>query len=152
MARPLRFDMAIELPATAEVVWDWLTDWERLPEWMTELSRVRVLGPGRGGVGMEAEGMVRIAGITTRDCMRITAWEPPNRLEIAHLGWVKGGGLMLCSPRGAGTRLAWSEWFEPPLGLLGQVGMLLLSPLIRRRFEEDLRRLQALLSRQASPG
>ena len=149
MAGPLRFDLTIDLPATAEVVWGCITDWERLPEWMTELSQVRVLGPGRGGVGMEAEGVVRMAGITTRDRMRITGWEPPHRLEIAHLGWVKGGGLMLCSPESAGTRLAWSEWFEPPVGLLGRVGMLLLSPLIRRRFEEDLRRLQALLRSKA---
>ena len=137
--------MAIDLPALPQIAWHWLTDWERLPEWMTELSQVRVLGPGRGGVGMEAEGRVRIAGITTIDRMRITGWEPPSRLEIAHLGWVRGGGLMICSPRGGGTRLDWSEWFEPPLGVLGRAGMLLLSPLIRRRFEEDLRRLQALL-------
>ena len=147
-ARTISFISTISIDRTPEVVWPYLVDWERLGEWMHEMSDIRVTGGTREGVGVEAEATVRIAGITTRDPIRVTRWEPPSVLEIAHLGWVKGSGYMELAPSEAGTDFFWREEYEPPWGPLGRAGMRMLRPVIRRAFQRDLRSLKELVERR----
>ena len=59
---------------------------------MLEASDFEVVSPNREGVGVEALATVRIGGISTRDRIRVDAWEPERHLGIAHLGWVGGRG------------------------------------------------------------
>jgi hypothetical protein len=120
---------------------------------MLEASGIRVVSPHREGLGVEAEATVRIAGITTRDRIRVTRWEPPWILELAHLGWVKGSGYMELTPTEAGTELFWREQLIPPWGLLGRLGLWLVSPAMRRAFRRDLRALKEVIERSATrPG
>ena len=145
MAGPIHVLSSIDIRRPAEAVWPWLVDWEGLPRWMREMRNVRVVGPQREGLGVEAEATVRIGGVTTRDRIRVTRWEPPAVLEIAHLGWVTGSGYMELSPSEQGTRLFWRETLVPPWGVLGRLGMVLIRPLMRLTFRRDLRRLRALV-------
>lgn len=138
---------SISIARAPAVVWPYLVDWERLGEWMREASDIRVTGGLREGVGVEAEATIGIAGIRTRDPIRVTRWEPPSVLEIAHLGWVKGTGYMELSPSEAGTDLFWREEYRPPWGPLGRIGMRLLRPVMRRVFQRDLRALKELVER-----
>jgi uncharacterized membrane protein len=133
----------IDIRRPAEAVWPYLVEWEGLPRWMRDASDVRVTG-SREGVGAEAEATVRIGGITTKDPIRVTRWEPPVILEIAHLGWVKGTGYMELSPTEEGVELFWREELHPPWGLLGRIGFRLYAPLMRRTFRHDLERLKRL--------
>ncbi len=128
-------------------VWPHLVDWERLGKWMREAREFRVLSRHREGVGVEAEATVRIAGITTRDRIRVTRWEPPSVLEMAHLGWVKGTGYMEVSPTESGAHLFWREALVPPWGRIGRMGLALLRPLMRRTFRRDLDLLTELVER-----
>jgi uncharacterized protein YndB with AHSA1/START domain len=130
-----------------EAVWPYLVDWERLGRWMREARDFRVLSPHREGVGVEAEATVRIAGISTRDRIRVTRWEPPSVLEMAHQGWVKGTGFMEVSPTASGAHVFWREALVPPWGPLGRLGMTLLRPLMRLIFRRDLARLTELVER-----
>ena len=58
------------------------------------------------------------------DPMRITGWERPARCEMTHLGRVvRGGGVFLVEAREGGSRCTWVEWVDPPLGLVGQLGL-----------------------------
>jgi|SRR5919108_6119131 uncharacterized protein YndB with AHSA1/START domain len=143
------FAMAERITRPPEAVWPYLVDWERLDRWMAEAHAFRVLSDRREGVGVEAEATIRIAGITTRDRVRVTTWEPPHVLEIAHLGWVTGTGYMELSPAGDGSRLFWREELHPPWGFAGRTGMLLASPLMRRAFRRDLRLLKDLVESEA---
>jgi uncharacterized protein YndB with AHSA1/START domain len=145
MTEPITITMSVEIRRPAEAVWPHLVDWEALPRWMREMRSVRVIGPQREGVGVEAVAAVRIGGITTRDPIRVTRWEPPSILEIAHLGWVRGSGYMELSPTEAGTRLFWRETLVPPLGLAGRLGLLLYRPLLARTFRRDLAILRSLI-------
>lgn len=137
--------MSIDLPAPPKAVWARLVDWERLGDWMHEASSFRVTTPHREGVGVEAAARIRIAGITTEDSIRVSRWEPPEWLEIQHLGWVKGSGLMHCRPSATGCFLWWRETLIPPLGKAGWLGMTVLAPVMGAVFRRDLRLLRALI-------
>lgn len=136
----------VDIRRAPQVVWRYLVDWERLGRWMTEADQFRVTGDRREGVGVEAEARVRIAGITTRDRIRVVGWEPPWILEIEHQGWVRGRGYMELSPgEEGGTNLFWREELVPPWGLLGRIGLRLVQRRMRRVFLRDLERLQRLV-------
>ena len=114
---------------------------------MLEASDFEVIGEQREGVGVESRATVRIAGIRTRDTVRVSMWEPPRILVIDHLGWVKGSGEIQLQPVSEGTRMRWRETlFAPPkLGPFGRLGLRLASPLMRRIFRRDLRVLRSLV-------
>lgn len=135
------------MPGPPEVVWALLTDWEHQDDWMLEASDFEVIGDQREGVGVEAKATVRIAGIRTRDTIRVSMWEPPRILVIDHLGWVKGTGEIQLHPVSEGTRMRWKETLFLPrrLGPIGRLGLVLVSRLMRRIFRRDLRVLRALV-------
>jgi hypothetical protein len=142
-------EVAVEIAAPVVAVWPHLVDWENLGGWMAEASEFRVIGAQREGVGTRASASVRIAGITTHDTIRVSRWDPPRWLEIQHLGWVKGFGLMHCRPAGAGTYLFWRERLVPPWGWIGWAGMQVGRPLMQRIFQQDLERLRKLVEARA---
>ena len=139
-------EMVETLPGPPEVVWGLITDWEHQGDWMLEASDFTVLSAAREGVGVEAEATIRIAGITTRDVITVTAWSPPRHLALEHRGWVTGEGNIHLTPlAGDRTHMYWREELSPPLGLAGGVGMNVLRPLLHRTFRRDLRVLAGLV-------
>jgi hypothetical protein len=147
---PVVIEMAETASAAPEVVWRLITDWERQGDWMLEASDFEVLSESREGVGVEAEATVRIGGISTRDRVRVVAWEPDRHLGIEHGGWVSGrGDIHLTRLAPERTHVFWREELRPPLGFAGAVGLRALKPVMRRIFERDLRVL-ASLARVAS--
>jgi hypothetical protein len=144
-------DVAIEIAARPGEVWAWLVDWEHLDRWMLEASDFKVLGEQREGLGVRAEATVRIAGITTRDTVVVSRWEPPNWLEIRHGGWVAGSGLMHCRASGSGSYLWWRETLVPPWGPLGAAGLTVMKPVMARVFRRDLRVLKELMEAGRAP-
>lgn len=143
---PVVVELGETMPGPIEVVWDLVTDWENLGDWQLEARDFRVTSARREGIGVEAEATVRIAGITTRDVVRVTGWEPPKRLGIAHEGWVSGRGEMHLTPLGEGrTHLFWREELSPPLGAAGALGLTGFKPLLAKTFARDLRVLAGLV-------
>ena len=148
---PVVLDMAATLPGPPEVVWDLITDWEHQDDWMLEAGDFIVIGDQREGVGVVAEATIKIAGIKTRDRVRVIAWEPPRLLAIAHDGWVSGRGELFLTPIGKDrTHIFWREELEPPLGVLGAIGMTIVKPVMGRVFRRDLRILAGLTRARAT--
>ncbi len=144
---PVILEMSETLPGPPHVVWELITDWENLGDWMLEASDFVVTSEQRTGEGVVAEATIRIGGITTRDKVRVSGWKPPELLRIDHLGWVAGTGEMHLTPLdGARTHLFWREELIPPqsLGGLGALGITAFKPLMRRIFERDLKILRGL--------
>ncbi|OLT48223.1 polyketide cyclase [Saccharomonospora sp. CUA-673] len=119
---------SVDVEAPAGTVWLALTDWERQGEWMLG-TQVRVTeGNGRSvGTRLEAvtgPGLGFAPGIGVTDPMEITAWEPPVRCTVRHLGSiVRGTGSFHVHPRGPHRAvLVWSERLELPFGPLGRLG------------------------------
>ena len=149
---PLALEMSATLPAPPDVVWELVTDWERQGDWMLEASDFVVTSSHREGLGVEAEATIKVGGITTRDRIRVAVWEPGRRLGIEHLGWVSGYGEISLFPSGPGrSRVFWREELQPPLGVLGAIGLRLFKPLLRRVFERDVRELVRLAAARAEP-
>jgi uncharacterized protein YndB with AHSA1/START domain len=147
---PTVLEMGATLPGPPEVVWRLITDWERQGDWMLEARAFVVTTPFREGVGVEGEATVSIGGITTRDRVVVTRWEPNRRLTIEHKGWVSGVGEMVLTEVGPGsTHLFWREELHPPMGILGAIGMSAFRPLMQRIFDRDLKVL-ASLTREAT--
>jgi hypothetical protein len=142
---PTTLEMGETLPGPPEVVWRLITDWERQGDWMLEARDFIITTPFREGVGVEGEATVSIGGITTRDRVLVTRWEPGRRLTIEHDGWVSGIGEMILTPVSpASTHLFWREELHPPMGTLGAIGMSVFRPLMKRIFERDLEVLASL--------
>jgi Polyketide cyclase / dehydrase and lipid transport len=145
--------MSETLPGPQDLVWELITDWENLGDWMLEASDFVVTSAHREGLGVEAEATIKIGGITTRDKVRVSGWEQPKRLRIDHLGWVAGVGEMHLTPlSGDRTHLFWREELIPPrqLGIVGSVGITAFKPLMRRIFERDLRILKGVVRARAT--
>lgn len=149
--RQLEIEVETIINAPAGAIWRLLTDWENLDKWMTEASGFRVTTPFREGVGVEAIARIKIGPLSTLDSIRVSRWEPPNVLEIRHLGWVKGTGLLKVSRAEGKSRLFWRESYIPPWGLIGALGMRLYSPFMRRLFKRDLGLLKQLAEPSAPP-
>ena len=111
---------------------------------MLEASDFVVTSMHREGVGVECEATIRVAGIKTRDRVRVVAWDPQRHVAIEHLGWIKGRGDIWLEDGGAGTALRWREELRPPLGLLGAIGLRVYRPVLERTFRRDLRVLARL--------
>lgn len=145
MSRSIELEMTIDINAPPSMVWPYLVDWERLGSWMLEASEFRVLTDHSEGVGVVAEATIRIGPISTVDRIQVTVWEPPALLELEHVGWVKGHGVMESHALDAATRLHWKERLIPPWGALGALGIRVWKPMMRRTFLRDLQALKALV-------
>jgi hypothetical protein len=144
--RPVVLEMAETMPGPPGVVWELITDWEHQGDWMLEATDFVVTSEHREGPGVTAEATVTIGGITTRDEVCVTVWEPASRLVIEHRGWVTGrGDLQLVQLGPNRTFLLWTEELTPPLGLPGALGLTAFKPLMRRVFKRDLRVLAGLV-------
>jgi uncharacterized protein YndB with AHSA1/START domain len=138
--------MSTEVDAPIEVVWEVVADVDRQPEWMEEMSELRMLTDPPLGVGSRGEATVTIAGFSTTDPVTVTEFAPPRRYAIAHEGRIRGDGLIALVSRAAGgpTIVAWEERLFPPV--FPYVGGAVMRPVLRRIFQGDLERLAAMVA------
>jgi hypothetical protein len=127
--------------APVESTWAAVTDWERQGEWMLGTS-VRVLSGSPSGEGARLEARTGAGPLAVVDTMRITAWEPPHRCQVAHLGRIVRGSAAFEVEQVAGgrSRILWTEWLDLPFGLAGQYGFLLGRPLFEAGVRLSLQR------------
>ena len=136
--------LSVDVDAPVAQVWAAATDWRGQSAWMLG-TVVTPLDRGGEGVGGRFSARTGLGGLGFDDPMRITAWDPPHRCLVVHEGRVvRGSGMFEVVDLGDGrSRFVWSEWLELPLGLLGQVGWLLLRPVAALGLRLSLRRFAA---------
>ena len=126
-------ELVVTQPVAADqqTTWDALTDWDVHHRWMLF---TRAEGGHAEGESLAAFTGVGKVGFT--DTMRITVWEPPDRAVVRHTGKVvRGSGAFEVEAVAPGRsrvvwsvrwtwrpRVAWSEWIDLPLGVVGRLG------------------------------
>lgn len=130
----------VDVDAPPEQAWAALTDWVRQREWMLGTTVAPTLGAG-DAVGDQLRAVTGIGRVGMVDRMRITHWDPPRVCEVLHVGRiVRGPGIFAVEPRGAASRVVWSEQFDLPLGVLGRAGWPLVRPFARWGLQRSLQR------------
>src|SRR5258708_7601305 len=124
-------DLRVQVPsaASAERVFEVLTDWPRHREWMP-FTRAE----GGQGVGAVLTGWTGLGPLGFADTMVVTEWVPGRRVAVRHTGRLVRGDAwfgMEPAPSG-GSRITWVEHIEVPLGALGRVGWAVVGPVFRR--------------------
>lgn len=132
---------SVDVAAPAGTTWLALTDWSRQQEWMFG-TKVRVVtGDGRS-VGSRLSAVTGLGLLGFTDTMEITAWEPPVRCTVRHLGrLVRGTGAFHVHAKGPqSSTFVWTESLNLPLGPVGKMGWPLARPAFALGVRESLRR------------
>lgn len=131
------------LNAPPEDAWEILTDWERQAWWMPDVEWIRVLGEERElGARLAVRTKILSVPLVT-DRLEVAVWEPPRRLVVRHLGFVRGTGEWRVEPRGKRTWFCWTEDIRLNVPLIGDLIIRVYRPLFRwtlRRSLSNLRR------------
>jgi uncharacterized protein YndB with AHSA1/START domain len=75
------FDSALEIEASRERVWEMLSDLSQISRWNEDVDSAVFVGPQHDGEGAE----VRVDGSMFTSALRVTRWEPYNRIDFAVL-------------------------------------------------------------------
>jgi uncharacterized protein YndB with AHSA1/START domain len=132
--------LSVDVAAPAGTTWLALTDWTRQGEWMLGTSVRVVEGNGRS-VGSKIAAFTGVAGVGFTDTMEITAWEPPLRCTVRHLGSVvQGTGVFQVVAKGAvRCTFVWAEHLKLPFGVAGQLAWPVLRPAFVLGVRQSLR-------------
>lgn len=123
-------ELSIEISASAEKVFSYLTDWPKQSEWMLgTIVEVRS-NDNAQSLGGEIAAFTGLGPIGFWDTMKITKWEPPFQVDVIHTGKVvRGTGAMRVEKVDENkSKFYWSEDLEIPLGKIGLIGFGLLKP------------------------
>lgn len=148
----MRVEVARDMMAPPQLVWDLLVDWERQPEWMVDARAVEVTSSVRRGTGVRLRVPTSVLGMTVEDVLEVTGWEEPRRLDVRHVGSLVSGQAafeLVASQRG--TWVVWWEELEVPLGMVGEFGArLLVRPYLTRLFSRSLANFARLCAEEAA--
>lgn len=132
---------SVDVAAPAGTTWLALTDWPRQHEWMLGTTVRVVSGDGRS-VGSRLSAVTGPGLLAVTDTMEITAWEPPVRCTVRHLGrLVRGAGAFHVHAKGPqSSTFVWTESLNLPFGPVGRMGWPLVRPAFALGVRESLRR------------
>lgn len=141
----MRIEQAGVIGAPPARVWAILADWERQASWMPDVRWIKVLGVERE-LGARLAVRTRVFGIpAATDLVRVTAWEPPRRIAVDHVGVVSGMGEWRLEPIGEDrTRFTWFEEIRMAPPVLGAVALWVYAPWQRWMLRRSLGNLTRL--------
>jgi uncharacterized membrane protein len=140
--RAVDIQKTLHIDAPVEQVYEFWSNYENFPLFMSHVREVEDLGEGRSHWSVSGPGGVPIewhATVTQQTPNEVIAWrsEPGSMLENA--------GIIRFVPTGAGTRVDLRFCYHPPAGGAGQAVAELLGSDPRGKLNEDLGRMKALL-------
>ncbi len=140
--RTVDIQKTLFVEAPVDRVYEFWSNYENFPRFMSNVREVRDLGGGRSHWVVNGPGGLAIewdAVLTEQIPAETLAWRsrPGSMLENA--------GVVRFRPEGAGTRVELRLCYNPPAGGAGQAVAELLGADPRAKLNEDLGRLKALL-------
>lgn len=134
----------VQISASPEEVFAYLSDLEKHPEWSHSLE-VKKTSEGQVGVGASYRSKGKNFGITASETVEVTEHRPNERFAWRTTGamGMKFGWSFKLTPREGGTLLI--ERFEPPGGLVGSLINLATGSSTRKAMQEGLGRIKVRL-------
>jgi hypothetical protein len=119
-----RLDVAIDISASPEDVWQMIERIEDHVAWMHDAVAIRFESDQHRGVGTAFLCDTKVGPIKLVDRMEITEWIPLSTIGVRHMGVVTGTGRFTLTPIDLGrrTRFAWQESLTFPWWLGGRLG------------------------------
>jgi uncharacterized protein YndB with AHSA1/START domain len=143
----MRVEASRKLAAPPERVWWSIDRWEEQSRWIRDAVWVRVLTPGRAGVGTRIEVKNRVLHVPLfTEQLEVVGWEPPRRMVMAHRSFVRGTGIWSLEPVDGSTRFTWTEELSLPIPILGELALLVYRPFLRRLMRGSLANLQGVIA------
>ncbi|MGY9073419.1 MAG: phosphotransferase [Acidimicrobiales bacterium] len=135
----MHIDIDIELPASPEVVWEYIRDIGRHVEWMHDASSIDFVGEQREGVGTTFDCLTAFGPLRTVDRMEIVAWVPNQTMGVRHAGLVTGEGeFTLTVTNEDTTRFQWAEELSFPIWMGGRLVELAAKPVLEFVWKRNL--------------
>jgi len=146
----MRIRVGITIAAPPATVWQTIEPIERHVDWMADAASIRFTSARTRGVGTTFDCVTKVGPFRTVDRMVVTEWSPQRAIGIEHRGVVTGEGrFTLRRTVRNQTRFRWTEQLRFPWWLGGPVGALAAWPVLRLVWRRNLRRLKALVERDA---
>lgn len=134
--------VSAEIPASPDVVWEYLRRIDSHVEWMTDAVAIRFSTDQTEGVGTAFETDTKVGPLRLTDKMVITEWEPEHAMGIRHTGVVTGTGRFTLSPSPANgtrfTRFTWEEDLHFPVWMGGALGGVAGAGVLKRIWQRNL--------------
>lgn len=109
----IKIDREIDVARPPEVVFDYLADVARFPEWQPAIERAEQLTPGPLAQGTRLRLVIRAPTGPTEVTGEVVALERPSMLAVRTLTGPAGvDARCTLSPAGAGTRVAFGATVE----------------------------------------
>lgn len=148
---PGRVEVRVDVQAGIEEAFAAATDWPAQGRWIP-FTRVEVVAGDGQSVGTLVHAFTGVGRIGFLDVFRVTAWEPPHRVDVLHLGrLIRGPGSFRFVERGPGrTEVIWGEYLHLPLGRFVEVAWPVVRPLVAAGLRVGLRRFARDVGRRAA--
>jgi hypothetical protein len=132
--------------ARPEAVWRIISDLSGQSRWMVDVRRLEIVSELKSGVGTVIEVTSELFGLpVVHDVMEIVRWQEPTEIYIVHRGQFTGTAAFRLEPVPGGTVFVWTEEFQPPAGVLGELGFkLVVAPHLRRVFGRSMENVRTL--------
>jgi hypothetical protein len=140
--------VGILIRASKAEVWDAISDLADHVSWMADAEAITFTSERTSGVGTTFDCDTRVGPFRLTDRMEITEWDPGRTMGVRHVGVVSGTGQFRLKRRPGGTLFVWEERLVFPRWMGGTVGRTVATPLLRRLWLGNLRRLKARVERR----
>jgi len=139
-------EVSQRIEAPAKAVWAALERIEDHALWMKDAVAIRFVGEQRRGVGTRIDVDTRVGPLRTVDRMEFVSWEPLAAMGVVHKGLIAGTGEFTIDDHGDATTVTWREDLEFPWYFAGPLGAAIATPVLRRMWSSNLRRLADLVA------
>ena len=139
----MRVEESILVEASADRVWEIVSDPAGYPRWMKGITRWDVEGSKRKGLGARYTMRMEIGSAQVGSLIEIVEWDSPNDMAWTSVtGLDQRGRWRLRERQGEGTTVTLRLSYQAPGGLLGVISDRVSSPMIRGNLRETLKKLK----------
>ena len=133
----------ININTDQQKVFEYVTEWEKQSDWIM-FTTVKELSESTTDKDINLLAITKFGPLNLIDTMVVTELKPFERIVVEHTGRVVLGKGVFSIHRLSDKKceFVWQEITPVPFGIIGQVSVVVLGPIIRLPFQYSLRKLK----------